>query len=140
MADDDIVGKVDALLQRHRAARSAKRPEPPPDYPVLTEMVEEPILTLNLSPPAPPSSPPLTEAQLIELERELRLELLQLIGHEFERLIEAKLHERLRAKIDEVIALTQKVLEAEVRATVRDALADAIAEETKRLKSEREPD
>ena len=142
MKDDDVLDKADALLQRHRPAPVAPRAEPPVDFPILTEVVEEaPPLVLDLSGPSPPeseSSTALTEAQLVELERELRLELLQLIGHEFERLIEAKVHERLGARIEEVIALTRTVLEAEVRATVREALAEAIAEETKRLKAEQD--
>jgi hypothetical protein len=63
------------------------------------------------------------------------MELLTLLGQEFERLVEASVHERLGGKIDEVMGLTRKVLEAEIRAAVRDAVAQVIADETARLKS-----
>ena len=123
MADSDVLGKADALLQRHRAARAAKSPDPPVDFPVLTEVVQG----------AAASAPPLSEAELAQIERDLRLELLGLLGPEFERLVEAKVHERLGAKVDDVLTLTRKVLEAEVRAAVREAVAQVIAEEVARL-------
>jgi hypothetical protein len=126
MADSDVFGKADALLQRHRTARAAQSPEPPVDFPVLTEVVAEPP-----SAPAPPA--PLDEAELAQIERDLRLELLGLLGPEFERLVEAKVHERLGAKVDDVLSLTRKVLEAEVRAAVREAVAQVIGDEVARL-------
>ena len=125
MADPDVLGKADALLQRHRAARAAKSPEPPVDFPVLTEVVE--------GAPAAQAAAPLSEAELVQIERDLRLELLGLLGPEFERLVEAKVHERLGAKVDDVLTLTRKVLEAEVRAAVREAVAQVIADEVARL-------
>ena len=124
MADSDVLGKADALLQRHRAARAAKSPEPPVDFPVLTEVVQG-------TPTA--QAAPLSEAELAQIERDLRLELLGLLGPEFERLVEAKVHERLGVKVDDVLALTRKMLEAEVRAAVREAVAQVIAEEVARL-------
>ena len=133
MADNDVLGKADALLQRHRAARAAQRPEPPVEFPVLTDVVSE-----GHPPPAPPPppapAPALSEDDLARIERDLRLELLGLLGPEFERLVEAKVHERLGSKVDEIMALTRKVLEAEVRAAVRDAMAAVITAETERLK------
>ncbi len=122
MADPDVLGKADALLQRHRAARAAKSPEPPVDFPVLTEVVQ-----------GAPAAAALSEAELVQIERDLRLELLGLLGPEFERLVEAKVHERLGAKVDDVLTLTRKVLEAEVRAAVREAVAQVIADEVARL-------
>jgi hypothetical protein len=135
MADNDVLGKADALLQRHRAARSAQRPEPPVEFPVLTDVVSVG------EPPAPPSpapapAPVLSEADLERIERDLRLELLSLLGPEFERLVEARVHERLGPKVDEIMGLTRKVLEAEVRAAVRDAMAAVITAEAARLKGE----
>lgn len=128
MADSDVLGKADALLQRHRAARAAKSPDPPVDFPVLTEVVQgAPTAQAGSAPP------PLTETELAQIERDLRLELLGLLGPEFERLVEAKVHERLGAKVDDVLTLTRKVLEAEVRAAVREAVAQVIADEVARL-------
>jgi hypothetical protein len=134
MADNDVLGKADALLQRHRAARTAQRGEPPVEFPVLTDVVAEgqpPAV-----PPAPASAPQPSEAELERIEHDLRLELLGLLGPEFERLVEAKVHERLGPKVDEIMGLTRKVLEAEVRAAVRDAMAAVITAEAARLKGE----
>ena len=50
-------------------------------------------------------------------------------------MVEAKVHERLGAKVDDIMTLTRKVLEAEVRSAVRDAMAAVIAAETARLKA-----
>lgn len=131
MADNDILGKADALLQRHRAARGARLPDPPADFPVLTEVVQDGPVNQA----ATDASLPFSEAELAEMERDLRLELLGLLGPEFERLVEAKVHERLGVKVDEILGLTRKVLEAEIRAAVREAVADVIAEETARLRT-----
>jgi hypothetical protein len=137
MADNDVFGKADALLQRHRSTRATARPEPPVEFPVLTDVVEEPRPPGAAAPGAePPLAPPLTEEDLARIERDLRLELLGLLGPEFERLVEAKVHERLGAKVDEIMGLTRKVIEAEVRSAVRDAMADVITAETARLKGE----
>jgi len=123
---DEVLGKADALLARHRSARPAPRVEPPVDFPVLTDVVRDA--------PAPPPPPAPTEEQLAQIERDLRLELLGLLGPEFERLVEARVHERLGGKIEEVLGLTRKVLEAEVRNAVRDAVAQVITDESARLK------
>ena len=134
MADNDVLGKADALLQRHRAARTTQRGEPPVEFPVLTDVVAEGEPTA--APPAPAPAPQLSEAELERIEHDLRLELLGLLGPEFERLVEAKVHERLGPKVDEIMGLTRKVLEAEVRAAVRDAMAAVITAEVARLKGE----
>jgi hypothetical protein len=44
-------------------------------------------------------------------------------------------HDRIGAKIEEVMGLARKVLEAEVRTAVRDALGEVIVTETERLKA-----
>ena len=137
MADNDVLGKADALLQRHRAARAAQRPEPPVEFPVLTDVVSEGFVPAPPAAPAPAPAPPLSEEELARIERDLRLELLALLGPEFERLVESKVHKRLDAKVDEIMTLTRKVIEAEVRGAVRDAMAEVITAETARLKGER---
>jgi hypothetical protein len=136
MADNDVLGKADALLQRHRTARTAQRAEPPVEFPVLTDVVAEGQPPDAQPAPAPAPAPPLSEAELERIEHDLRLELLGLLGPEFERLVEAKVHERLGPKVDEIMGLTRKVLEAEVRAAVRDAMAAVITAEAARLKGE----
>ena len=106
---------------------------------MLTDVVHDALTAAAPSVLAQPVPPPvygeLSEEDLVRIERDLRLELLSLLGPEFERMVEAKVHERLGAKVDDIMTLTRKVLEAEVRSAVRDAMAAVIAAETARLKA-----
>jgi hypothetical protein len=121
---DDVLGKVDALLARHRAVRSGGQPEPPADFPVLTEIVEAPKTPGTL----------LTDAELARLEQELRLQLLELLGGELERMVEARVHARIEGKVREIMSHTARELEAEVRRAVREALSEVINAEITRLR------
>jgi len=126
---DEALGKADALLARHRAARLQRSPEPPPDYPVLTEIVSQ-------APPAPaaPAPAPAPELDIAALERELRLQLLDQLGHELERMIEARVHGRVSAKVAQIMERAGADLEQEVRRAVREALVQVVQDELARLK------
>jgi len=119
---DEALGKADALLARHRAARLARQPEPPPDYPVLTEVVSQ----------APPA-PAVPEFDVAALERELRLQLLDQLGRELERLVEARVHGRVSAKVAQIMERAGVELEHEVRRAVREALTEVVQDELDRL-------
>ncbi|MCL4802252.1 MAG: hypothetical protein KJ025_21855 [Burkholderiales bacterium] len=119
---DEALGKADALLARHRAARLARQPEPPPDYPVLTEVVSQA--------PPPPAVP---EFDVAALERELRLQLLDQLGRELERLVEARVHGRVSAKVAQIMERAGVELEHEVRRAVREALTEVVQDELDRL-------
>ncbi|MCC6611211.1 MAG: hypothetical protein IT515_16260 [Burkholderiales bacterium] len=125
---DEVLGKADALLARHRAARAQRPPEPPADYPVLTEVVSQ-------APPAAGAPPPVPELDLAALERELRLQLLEQLGHELERMIEARVHGRVSAKVAQIMERAGAELEQEVRRAVREALVQVVQEELARLKA-----
>jgi hypothetical protein len=126
---DEVLGKADALLARHRAARMQRQPEPPADYPVLTEVVSQaPPVTTPAAAPAP-------EIDLAALERELRLQLLDQLGHELERMIEARVHGRVSAKVAQIMERAGADLEQEVRRAVREALVQVVQEELARLKA-----
>jgi len=127
---DDALEKADALLARHRAARLQRRPEPPVDFPLLTDVVSQ-------APPdaAPPPEPePEPEVDIAALERDLRLQLLDLIGPELERMVEARVHGRVTAKVEDIMQRASAELESEVRRAVREALAQVVREEIARLK------
>jgi hypothetical protein len=125
---DDILEKADALLARGRAAMPAQQPSPPIDFPVLTEVFAEALPPAATTPPAA-----LSDHALAELESELRLQLLQLMAPELERLVEARLHSRLEVAMAHSFARARTDLENEVRRAVRETLAEVIAEETARL-------
>lgn len=124
---DDALGKADALLARHRAARLQRRPEPPLDFPLLTDVVSEVPSDTATQPPAP-------EVDVAALERDLRLQLLDLLGPELERLVEARVHGRVTAKVAEIMQRAGAELESEVRRAVREALAQVVRDEVERLK------
>jgi hypothetical protein len=123
---DEVLGKADALLARHRAARTQRLPDPPPDYPVLTEVVSQ----------APEAAPPAPEFDVAALERELRLQLLDQLGHELERMIEARVHGRVSAKVAQIMERAGAELEQEVRRAVREALVQVVQDELARLKGD----
>ncbi len=138
MADreDDVLGKADALLGRHRTSAAARRVEPPADFPVLTDVYSRPLPPL--SPPGPPAwgGAALSDAQLHEIERDLRLQLLQLMGPELERLVEARVHARLAAVVSTIVERIRVELENEIRRAVQDALTQVVEEEMARLQRE----
>jgi hypothetical protein len=125
---DDALGKADALLARHRAARLQRRPEPPLDFPLLTDIVSQ------VPPDAAAESPTADEIDIAALERDLRIQLLDQLGPELERLIEARVHGRIAAKVAEIMQRAGAELESEARRAVREALAQVVRDELARLK------
>jgi DNA-directed RNA polymerase specialized sigma24 family protein len=124
---DDVLGKADALLARHRAARLQRGPEPPLDFPLLTDVVSQ-------TPPDVVTQPPADQVDVAALERDLRLQLLDLLGPELERLVEARVHGRVAAKVAEIMKRAGTELESEMRRAVREALAQVVQDEIARLK------
>ena len=143
--DDDVLGKADALLGRHRAP-AGRRPEPPVDFPVLTDVYSRPLPPLGppaatplqsapVSAPVAPE-PMLSDAQLREIERDLRLQLLQLMGPELERLVESRVHARMAPVIAGIVDRMRVDLENEIRRAVQDALTQVVEDEVARLQRE----
>ena len=134
---DRVLNRADALLARNRSPgqRAPGEPEraarrvplaPQTDFPVLTEVVA--------GPPKPPNA---QDLMIDQIENELRLELLNQLGPELERLIESRVHSRLEASVAAVMAGTRDQLVSEVRRAVRAALGQVIGDEIKRLRSTR---
>jgi hypothetical protein len=121
---NDLLGKADALLARYKAARAARPPEPPADFPVLTEVVES------------PKPRPFSDLDLEIIERELRLELLELLSGELERMVEVRVRDRIEDRVAEAIAAVAHDLETEIRRAVREALSEVIQGEIARLRED----
>ncbi|MCG6876908.1 MAG: hypothetical protein LJE97_17605 [Betaproteobacteria bacterium] len=126
---DEVLGKADALLARHRANSPQRGREPPLDFPLLTDVVSQ-------APPDAVSKSPEPEIDVAALERDLRLQLLDLLGPELERLVEARVHGRVAAKVAEVMQRAGAELESEVRRAVREALSQVVRDEIERLKQD----
>ena len=98
-----------------------------------------PILLTDVVSQAPPdaaTAPLAPEVDVAALERDLRLQLLDQIGPELERLIEARVHGRVAAKVAEIMQHAGAELEREVRRAVREALSQVVRDEIGRLKQE----
>ena len=117
---DRVLNRADALARaqpqprsarpgRIRARGAARPAAADADFPVLTEVVA--------GPPKPPTA---QDLMLDQIENELRLELLDQLGPELERLIESRVHARLEASVAEVMAGTRDQLVSEVRRAVRE--------------------
>jgi hypothetical protein len=145
--NDDVLNKADALLGRHRHAGTTRRQEPPVDFPVLTDVYSRPLhepaapfaahsgpsTIPNAVAAEPAFAPALTDQQLQEIERDLRLQLLQLMGPELERLIEARVHARLAPAVTQIVGRIRVDLENEIRRAVQDALNEVVEQEVARL-------
>ncbi len=120
MADSDkLIGKVDALLGRHRA--SVKTAEPPADFPVLTEVVK-------LADAVP--------VALSDDETRLRDAILASLAPELEQRLAEPLRKRADELLDQAMQTMRLEFEATVKAAVRSAVAKAIDEALVRRRDE----
>ncbi len=92
------------------------------DYPILTEVVDDPA--------APDATP--RNIGLEELERELRVELVGQMQADLERRIEARVYYDLGTSIEEIAGRIRTELVTEVRRAVREIVAEVLAEEKTR--------
>lgn len=145
---EHVLDRADALLSRNRPAglpldtvldgpsfdrndrkRELRSAGQPTEFPVLTEVVA--------SPPKPPSA---QDLMLDQIENELRLELLNQLGPELERLIEARVHAKLDEAIESVMGRARDKLVTEVRRATREVLGQVIGDEIKRLREAQSPE
>ncbi len=125
MSENDVVGKADALMKRHRAfvaAGAQAAPTPPvDDVPVLTEVVDPTVAAPALD--AVLSGGPGAEA-LTERMRALLAPLPPDIAHALERWLAATLPRLVARQLDGV---AEQIAE-EVGAALRDSLPLLIAD------------
>jgi hypothetical protein len=120
---DPIVNRSARETPRTPAAEVGQ--ESPADYPILTEIVESAV---------PPSLGP-RNIGLEELERELRIELVNQMAADLEQQIESRVYGRLSASIEEIAGRVRNELFTEVRRAVREVVAEVLAEEKKRAQT-----
>lgn len=123
---DDILGKADALLARHRGARTDRAPEPTGDFPILTEVVE--------SAPATPLD--VGSLSLDDLERELRAELLEQLSSELSKHIETRVNERVAGRLAEIVAQIRIDLAAEVTRALKETIAESMSQVVERMRTD----
>ncbi len=129
---DDLLGKADALMARHRPQLP---PEPYPEIPVLDEVVELPeeeelpVLTEYVVPA------PFDEEQARALAEGMRASLLAELQPEVDALIEERLKQALGGLIERMTEELCEDLQLAARQVLRDAIANAIEQEIERRKA-----
>lgn len=130
---EDLLGKADALMARHRPARTAA--EPYAEIPVLDEVVEIlpdgddlPVLTeLVLSAPA-------EEEQINALAASIRASLLAGLQPEINSLIEERLKQALAPLVERLFNDLRGDLQLIAREILSDAIGTAVEREIERRK------
>jgi len=126
---DDLLGKADALMSRHRSPRTAAEPET--EIPLLDEVVELtaegddlPVLTELVEPAS------LDTERTEELAASIRASLLAGLQPEIDTLIEESVREGLAPLLERLFGELQLI----ARTSLSDAINTAVEEELKRRK------
>src|SRR3989338_8702693 len=156
---EDLLGKADALMARHRPGRTGSESYPeipvleevvdfPPEsdnLPVLTELVELELVEPELVEPElvepEPVEPELVDSQLLrqeqydELAASLQASLLAALQPEIDSLIEERLKESIEPLVERLFNDLRGDLQLIARATLSDAIKLAVERELERRKS-----
>lgn len=138
---DDLLGKADALLSKYR---SPSAPNTPADFPVLTDVVELPLTPAHSGwpvadessipePAAPetqeePAQRDPVEAELQELEHQLRHRILEAIEPRLAGLLGDSLEQRIRAELDAAMGQIAGDVAAVIRSEANDLVLRAVTE------------
>lgn len=141
---EDLLTKADALMARHRPARTGA--EPYAEIPVLDEVVDlpaesddPPVLTelVERDPGEPtlvePALPP--EKQCDELAASMQASLLAVLQPEIDTLIEERLKENLAPLVERLFNDLRGDLQLIARDTLSDAIKLAVEREIERRRS-----
>ena len=130
---EDLLGKADALMARHRPARSAA--EPYAEIPVLDEVVELPPETGELPPPAELTRPALLDEKQFEaLSASIRASLLAELQPEVDALIEDRLKAGLPSLVERMFHEVRDELQLVAREVLGEAIRVAVEQELGRRK------
>jgi hypothetical protein len=131
---EDLLGKADALMARHRPGRTPS--EPYAEIPLLDEVVDLPaeiddlpVLT-ELAEPAP-----FDEEQLEALAASIRASLLAALQPGIDQLIEERLKEALAPRVERVFDDLRGDLQLIAREILSDAINATVEQELDRRKS-----
>jgi hypothetical protein len=132
---EDLLGKADALMARHRPARTTV--EPYAEIPVLHEVVEfprdssDPPPSSELPQPAPPD-----EERIDALAARMRASLLAALQPGIDSLIEERLKQGLAERVERVFDDLRGDLQLIAREILSDAIHTAVEQELERRRSD----
>ena len=131
---EDLLSKADALMSRHRPARTEA--EPYAEIPVLDEIVDldpggdEPPMLTELA-----QSAPLDEEQIDALAASISASLLASLQPEIDTIIEEHLQESLAPRVERIFDDLRGDLQLIAREILSDAIHGAVEQELDRRKS-----
>lgn len=149
MSDSPLLGKMDALLKKHRGGEALPASEasaaPPPNawLPVLTDLIERgtpPAPTPTAALPAPVAAPapvmtapePLsaavaeTQAHTLAVDDTLTEQLMSELAPRLSEVMEKQVAAELRKNLDETVSTLLAQLDVNVREIVREAVAEKL--------------
>lgn len=131
---EDLLSKADALMARHRPARTAAKPYA--EIPVLDEVVDIPRESDDLPLPAELAGPtPLDDEQTEALGARIRTSLLVALQPEIDNLIEERLKQDLAPRVERIFDDLRGDLRRIAREILSDAINTAVEQELDRRKS-----
>jgi hypothetical protein len=143
---DELLSKADALLARGRAGIIA--PQPPADYPVLTEVVHAPMEGTPVAAPEPSgeparlppvdAAPDLSAADTRALEERVRLRVLETMGPHLQRVLDDRLQSSLEDLSRRLAVNIAANTRNEIVALVREAVRHAVTRELQARTGDRE--
>jgi len=131
---EDLLSKADALMARHRPARTGA--EPYAEIPLLDQVVDlppendDPPLLTELAEPAP-----VDEEQIEALTASIRASLLAELQPEIDTLIEERLKQGLAPLVERIVDDLRGDLQLIGREILSDAVNAAVEQELERRKS-----
>ncbi len=132
---EDLLGKADALMARHRPSRTAA--EPYPEIPVLDEVVDLPPFSNDLPVLTEFVLPaPLDEKQTRALAASIRASLLAELQPEIDTLIEERLKDGLTPLVGRLLDELRGDLQQAAREILGDVIGAAVEQELERRKSD----
>jgi hypothetical protein len=131
---DDLLGKADALMGRHRLGRPDS--EPYAEIPVLHEVVDLDAKRQNLPVLTELAQPPALDIEQAEaLAQSLRASLLAQLQPAFDQFIDARLKERLEPMFEKMFNDLRADLRLIAREILSEAINSAVEQELDRRKS-----
>lgn len=140
-SSNPLLGKMDALMNKHRGVHTETKPEPamPEGWlPVLTEVVKRgtpPVVSSTPDPspqvanPLPPPEAPIAVAAAVPpsaVTDTLAEQLLSELAPKLSEVMEKQVAVELRKSLDETVAALLSQLDVNVREIVRDAVAEKL--------------
>ena len=136
MSNNPLLGKMDALIKKHRGpAETPPESTPPPGWlPVLTEVLVRGTPPASSFVPAPKvtstaiAKPVVTGTPALASNdtEQLANQLLEELGPKLSAVMEQQVASELRKNLDETVALLLSQLDVSVRDIVRDAVAEKL--------------